>query len=289
MNFEARLKLLRETRDSTLRLNPKVIETWINETLKDAEHLDIPGVVLKPEHKNPISRYNLDRLSLTNSGVTNEQVDRVYRGLFVYSIGFYEMLQRCLEHASNKYILLSSMWRVFAILLEYCCKSNYQMLISKLNEEHQEMLQSVERDFNEHIQKLTESERHLKDALDDLQKRKDELEKARDEEEFQRRKLQEEFSKKVETHEEEVQLRLKFEQKLNNMHALHRDLQAKYQRALEDIYTLEKGNIGLTKLSAEQKAELTVLRAEKVENESKLLYQGERIKQLILETEVKFR
>ena len=38
------------------------------------------------------------------------------------------------------------------------------------------------------------------------------------------------------THEEEVQLRLKFEQKLNNMHALHRDLQCKYQRALEDIY-----------------------------------------------------
>lgn len=32
-----------------------------------------------------------------------------------------------------------------------------------------------------------------------------------------------------------------------------------------------------------------MLRAEKVENESKLLYQGERIKQLILETEVKFR
>lgn len=125
MNFEARLKLLRETRDSTLRLNPKVIESWINETLKDAEHLDIPGVVVKPEHKNPISRYGLDRLSLTNAGITNEQVDRVYRGLFVYSIGFYEMLQRSLEHAGNKYILLSSMWRVFAILLEYCCKSNY--------------------------------------------------------------------------------------------------------------------------------------------------------------------
>jgi len=49
------------------RLNPKVVETWINETLLDAEHLDIPGVVLKPEHKNPISRYNIDRLSLTVS------------------------------------------------------------------------------------------------------------------------------------------------------------------------------------------------------------------------------
>jgi len=33
------------------KLNPRVLETWIDETLKDAEHLDIPGVVLKPEHK----------------------------------------------------------------------------------------------------------------------------------------------------------------------------------------------------------------------------------------------
>jgi hypothetical protein len=65
MGFETRLKELHNTKDSTLRLNPKVIETWINETLLDAEHLEIPGVVLKPEHKNPISRYSIDRLSLT--------------------------------------------------------------------------------------------------------------------------------------------------------------------------------------------------------------------------------
>ena len=48
-----------------LSLNPKVIETWINDTLLDAEHLDIPAVVLKPEHKNPISRYQIDRVTMT--------------------------------------------------------------------------------------------------------------------------------------------------------------------------------------------------------------------------------
>lgn len=36
-------------------------------------------------------------------------------------------------------------------------------------------------------------------------------------------------------HEEEVQLRLKFESKLNNMHSLHRDLETKYNRALKEI------------------------------------------------------
>jgi len=96
-----------------VKLNPKVIETWINETLNDAGHLEIPGVVLKPEHKNPISRYSIDRLTLTNSGVHSENVDRIYRGLFVYSIGFYEMLQRSLYHCQNKYFILSCVWKVF--------------------------------------------------------------------------------------------------------------------------------------------------------------------------------
>jgi hypothetical protein len=59
------LKDLTIAKEASIKLNPKVIETWINETLLDAEHLDIPGIILKPEHKNPISRYNIDRLTLT--------------------------------------------------------------------------------------------------------------------------------------------------------------------------------------------------------------------------------
>lgn len=86
-----------------------------------------------------------------------------------------------------------------------------------------------------------------------------------------------------------MQLRLKFEQKLNNMHALHRDLQAKYQRALEDIYALETSNASLTKTAAEQKTELVALRSEKVEHESKILFLGERVKQLLQESDMKFR
>jgi hypothetical protein len=83
-------------RNLSVKMNPKVLETWINETLQDAEHLDIPGVILKPEHKNPISRYGIDRLALTNAGIPNELVDRIFRALFVYSVGFYELIKKCL-------------------------------------------------------------------------------------------------------------------------------------------------------------------------------------------------
>lgn len=78
-----------------------MLETWINETLQDAEHLDIPGVILKPEHKNPISRYGIDRISLTNEGIPNETVDRLFRALFVYSVGFYELIKKCMAHTKK--------------------------------------------------------------------------------------------------------------------------------------------------------------------------------------------
>jgi hypothetical protein len=41
----------------------------MNETLADAEHLEIPGVITKPTHKSAVARYCVDRASLVNAGV----------------------------------------------------------------------------------------------------------------------------------------------------------------------------------------------------------------------------
>ena len=50
-NFEVRVREVLQMKNSGASLNQRIIEAWINETLKDAEHLDIPGVILKPVHK----------------------------------------------------------------------------------------------------------------------------------------------------------------------------------------------------------------------------------------------
>lgn len=57
-----------------------------------------------------------------------------------------------------------------------------------------------------------------------------------------RLKLEEEYMQNTKNHEEEVQLRLKFESKLNNMHSVHRDLETKYKRALNEMATLQNSN-----------------------------------------------
>lgn len=75
--------------------------------------------------------------------------------------------------------------------------------------------------------------------MDELMHSNGELKKKLEDETQMRIKLQEEIYKNLKTHEEEVQLRLQFESKLNGLHSIHRDLQAKYERALEDIFNLE--------------------------------------------------
>ena len=48
VGFEYRVQEIMSMKNTGNVLNARVIETWINETLSDAEHLDIPGVILKP-------------------------------------------------------------------------------------------------------------------------------------------------------------------------------------------------------------------------------------------------
>lgn len=135
------------------------MEAWINETLRDAENFEIPGIIMKPVHKTPINRYKIDKLWLHSQGMDPVDIERIYRSLFVYSLGFYDMILKCVQHAKNKYSILASLWKVFQILLEYCCKSNYQMMIVKLGTEHKEELEKMEELHSLQLQWLEENEK----------------------------------------------------------------------------------------------------------------------------------
>ena len=135
------------------------MEAWINETLRDAENFEIPGIIMKPVQKTPINRYKIDKLWLHSQGMDPVDIERIYRSLFVYSLGFYDMILKCVQHAKNKYSILASLWKVFQILLEYCCKSNYQMMIVKLGTEHKEELEKIEELHSLQLQWLEENEK----------------------------------------------------------------------------------------------------------------------------------
>ena len=120
------------------------METWINETLATAERinevkLNLTGEIVKFEKKKPLNRFNCDRMSLTQAGISPEAIDRIYRSLFVYSVGFYEMLKSALgSGCKNRPAFIGNFWKVYSILLEYCCKHDYKMQILELTERHTE-------------------------------------------------------------------------------------------------------------------------------------------------------
>ena len=74
-------------------------------------------------------------------------IDRIYRSLFVYSVGFYELLRKCLEHTEKKYTIITSIWKVYSILLEYCCRTDYRMLISEISKEHKAKIDKLDKDY----------------------------------------------------------------------------------------------------------------------------------------------
>jgi hypothetical protein len=114
----------------TGQINNLTMESWINDTLEDAEHLDIPGVIVSAEHKMPINRYGVDRGSLLANGIPNEYIDRLYRSLFVYSVGFFELIKKMISHSERKHSFISRIWKVYGVLLEYCCQTDYKMMIA---------------------------------------------------------------------------------------------------------------------------------------------------------------
>ena len=63
--------------------------------------------MVKKDSKLPLMRFGIDRTSLLKSGLQTGDVDRLYRSLFVYSIGFYQLIQKTLEHTSKKYVIVT--------------------------------------------------------------------------------------------------------------------------------------------------------------------------------------
>lgn len=109
------------------------------------------------------------------------------------------------------------------------------MLISEVSKQHQEEVKDLGSKYEDTIRDLEDTKHILTENVDTLQKYSQKLERELASEQATRIKLEEEFQTNTKNHEEEVQLRLKFESKLNNMHSIHRDVDTKYKRALQEI------------------------------------------------------
>lgn len=207
-------------------------------------------MITKPEHKNPVSRYQVDRMTLMNSGLSGDEVDRIYRALFVYSVGFFEHLRKILSNTKKNFQILTSIWKVFQVLLEYCCKTDYRILIAEITAKHEKEVRELQSSYKEKIEAVENAMKTMKSNMETMEAKMDELEKEKQKEKQLRLKLEEEYMQNTKNHEEEVKLRLKFEGKFNTMMSEHRELQIKHERTKAELTAATKE---LTQLGGEHK------------------------------------
>jgi hypothetical protein len=74
-----------------------------------------------------------------------------------------------------------------------------------------------------------------------------------------------------------VALRLKFESKLNQMHAQYRDLDSRYRRVLNDLTIQQKHSKINTEKLKEANDEITELKTVRAQNESQMAQDNEEI------------
>jgi hypothetical protein len=80
----------------------------------------------------------------------------------VYSVGFYELIKNCLDHTEKKYTIITAIWRVFSILLEYCCRTDYRMLISEIEQEHMKKISELQNTYQIKFQEQATKEKQIK-------------------------------------------------------------------------------------------------------------------------------
>mmetsp|Transcript_27503 Transcript_27503/g.49537 ORF Transcript_27503/g.49537 Transcript_27503/m.49537 type:complete len:1044 (-) Transcript_27503:1687-4818(-) len=209
------------------RLNPRILEAWINNTISDAEQIELPDELVSSETRQPLIRFGVDRQSLISAGVPSNEVDRIFRALFVYSIGFYQLINKAMEHCAKKNVLVAGIWKVYSILLEYCCYKDYQMVVKTLMLEREQEVARVEEEYRQQLDLLAQNEQHLLTNLEDMREQLNQAQGQLVQETHRREELEDELQQRGSGHEQEVELRLKFESKLNQMFAQQRDLEVR--------------------------------------------------------------
>jgi len=260
-----------EPETSGLIVNPKVMEVWLNNILAEAQELGLKTAYMKPDKTKPISQFGIDRQTLAKHGLNMEQTNRIYRGLFVYSVGFFELIKKSADRWKSKTVMVATIWRVFAILLEYCCKTDYDILVSELTNTYQDEISKLKKNLEENQIIHMEKEQKIMDKCELLKMTAEAQDKKTSQYVKHIEKLNGYIDDLRSRNEEEINIRKQFEAKLNELHSVGRDQDIKYYRALEEIddYTLKYESINKDMKKYEK--ESMELRKIKIQHETQIV------------------
>ena len=86
--------------------------------------------------KDPLTLFEIDRMTITSHGISDDNINRVYRTLYVLTLGFYDTLHTVFGGAGEaKHTLMSRVWKVYETLLQYCCLTDFKTIAAKMVED----------------------------------------------------------------------------------------------------------------------------------------------------------
>ncbi len=191
-----------------------------------------------------------------------------------------------MEHSHKQFTIMTGIWKVFAILLEYCCQIDFQMMITKLDLEKNEELDKLRAEFKMKIFQLEDHERQVVDSQNQIKLQLEQVQKELEKETFRRQEIEDELNSHGSGHEEEIKLRLQFEGKLNQMFARQRDLNHKLKKITEISESQQAQLNDRSALVNSQKELILDLTSKNLQLENDCVYANSKIKeqQLVIET-----
>lgn len=97
LDMQAREDDIALVREQHHNVGSLLLETWLDDVLMarpvDGRNPMLELGKLAPARKQGLAAYGIDREALTGAGVSEPAIERVYRGLYVYSVGFSDMLR----------------------------------------------------------------------------------------------------------------------------------------------------------------------------------------------------
>jgi hypothetical protein len=68
---------------------------------------------LSQNSNKPLVRYGIDKYTLEEQGLSKELIHRLYKGLYVYSLGFNSIIKQVILHSKNNYKIAVTIWKAF--------------------------------------------------------------------------------------------------------------------------------------------------------------------------------
>lgn len=155
----------------------EIIKAWINDKLKQSDWASIivyikniaEGSGKSKGRRNLALRHmGLNEVTLEKFGLPMPIIYRVYRALWVYSLGMHELMEEVAHNCNNSSQVMAAIWKSYAILFEAYNKSNYVMAIYQVEKESQKILKEMKELFVKETDNSHERAKKLRQAYHDL-------------------------------------------------------------------------------------------------------------------------